>query len=283
MNQNTLQPQMYNKWWGKHHHLHQKWLTKSQNIQAWKRTHKVILLPSGHWEEGEIETHSYWLVRPKSHICILDREKDQTPSVLGTSPVRRGDLWDERDITFKSQPGYILTSWLSQLRWVNSAFLSQDFLLFGMGMILISREFWGDFNSIGDTASSLPNVHYSFFLKGPQFWGRGSDNGPLSMLMSLMPKWRRFCQWLIKWGFLGKLSPCGIRPRPFLFPIRSSRKDRAGSRAAMSQSWKLIYEARLQHAEDSTGKRKGPGWHRHWIASPAMGTPLLDFLLEKNK
>lgn len=35
---------------------------------------------------------------------------------------------------------------------------------------LYQENFGGNFDSIRDTVSSLPNVHYSFFLKGPQFW-----------------------------------------------------------------------------------------------------------------
>lgn len=119
-----------------------------------------------------------------------------------------------------------------------------------------------DFNGMADTANRLLNVCYSFFLKGPWFC-LGQQWALVSKLISMMPKWHSFCQWLISWGFLGKLLPCGIRPCPFLLLTCSRRqyRCRAGSATAVSQSWKLTREGRIQNAEDGKEKRE-----KTWVA-----------------
>lgn len=97
--------------------------------------------------------------------------------------------------------------------------------------------------------------------KDPDFvW---SSSGPLKgMFISMMPKWHSSCQWLIIWRkLLGKLLPHGIRPSPFLLRVCScwQYREKAGNGAAMSQSWKLLREGRIQHAEEGREER-GKAW-----------------------
>ena len=65
------------------------------------------------------------------------------------------------------------------------------------------------------------------------------------------------CQWLISWGFLGKLLSNAIRLCPFLLPACSCR-SRAVSGAAISQARKHMHQVRRQHAEDGKEERAKP-------------------------
>ena len=202
---------------------------------------------------------SYWLIHPKSHICISGREKDKNPGVLGPSLVGRSELLWNECIMSKSQSYYILISWLRQLGWVNLTFWSQDFLIFKMGILLITENFceistaWQTLQAVYPMSITSPSS------KDPDFvWG---SNGPLEACPSPWWKWPNFCQWLISWGFLGKLLPYGIRLCPFLLPTCSCRqcKCRAGSEQPCPSQGNLCTQADSNMLKMAKRNEKSPG------------------------
>lgn len=129
------------------HNRHQKLPIKSQNIHTWNETLKVILLSLDIGRRKTLRlTQIGWNIQ--SHICFSGGEKDQNPAVWGPM----GDmLWNHyygHGLMFKSQSCCTLIPWLRQLGWVHLTFLSQDVLIFEMGIMLTSEKLHETFNRV---------------------------------------------------------------------------------------------------------------------------------------
>ena len=150
----------------------------------------------------------------------------------------------------KSQSYYSLISWLRQLGWVNIS--EPGFLHLWNGNNAYFIEFSWDFLSMADTATAYPCLLPLLPKRTPILFGAAM----CLCKQAHLPHGSETisCQWLISWGFLGKLFSNAIRLCPFLLPACSCR-SRAISGAAISQARKRMHQGRRQHAEDGKEER----------------------------